>query len=91
MTAAPPTRPRILHAARNIANQPADVVRALRRLGYEAEVWEYGDNPFGYEVDRTIPLDTEARDPTDLLADLPGGDRALRRPPLPLRADVLPQ
>ena len=38
--------------------------RALRRLGYEAEVWEYGDNPFGYEVDRTIPLDTEARDPS---------------------------
>lgn len=62
---APGGRPiRILHAARNIANQPADVVRALRALGHEAEVWEYGDHPFAYEVDRTIPLDQEARDPT---------------------------
>lgn len=66
MTTAPSgERPlRILHAARNIANQPADVVRALRRLGHEAEVWEYDVNPFGYPVDRTIPLDREALDPT---------------------------
>lgn len=55
---------RILHAARNIANQPADVVAALRRLGHEAEVWEYDVNPFGYPVDRTILLDREARDAT---------------------------
>jgi len=54
---------RILHAARNIANQPADVVRALRALGHDAEVWEYGENPFGFPVDRTIPLDAEAKDP----------------------------
>jgi hypothetical protein len=54
---------RILHAARNIANQPADIVRALRALGHEAEVWEYDANPFGFEVDRTIPLDREAQDP----------------------------
>lgn len=54
---------RILHAARNIANQPADVVRALRALGHDAEVWEYGESAFGYAVDRTIPLDPQARDP----------------------------
>lgn len=53
---------RILHAARNIANQPADVVRALRRLGHEAEVWEYGESPFDFPVDRTIPL--QPGDPT---------------------------
>jgi glycosyltransferase involved in cell wall biosynthesis len=47
---------RILHAARNIANQPGDVVRALRRLGHEAELWEYGPNPFGYPTDRRIDL-----------------------------------
>lgn len=55
---------RILHAARNIANQPADVVRALRTLGHDAEVWEFDENPFGYAVDRTIPLDHETRDPS---------------------------
>ena len=47
---------RILHAARNIANQPGYVVRALRRLGHDAEVWEYGTNPFGFPVDRTIDI-----------------------------------
>jgi glycosyltransferase involved in cell wall biosynthesis len=55
---------RILHAARNIADQPGAAVRALRRLGHDAEVWEYGDNPFGFKVDRTIPLDAETKDPT---------------------------
>ncbi len=55
---------RILHAARNIADQPAIVVRALRAMGHEAEVWEYDANPFGFEVDRTISLDRETRDPT---------------------------
>ncbi len=65
MTEATGTPPlRILHAARNIANQPADIVRALRRLGQDAEVWEYDVNPFGYEVDRTIPTDRERQDPT---------------------------
>jgi glycosyltransferase involved in cell wall biosynthesis len=53
---------RILHAARNIANQPGYTVAALRRLGYEAEVWEYGPaNAFEFPVDRRIPLDR--RDP----------------------------
>jgi len=55
---------RILHAARNIANQPAETVRALRSLGHDAEVWEYGENPFGFPVDRTILLDRESKDPT---------------------------
>jgi glycosyltransferase involved in cell wall biosynthesis len=54
---------RILHAARNIADQPGAVVRALRRLGHEAEIWEYDTNPFGFEVDRTIALDHERHDP----------------------------
>ncbi|HZL33457.1 MAG TPA: hypothetical protein VFC81_05670 [Verrucomicrobiae bacterium] len=53
---------RILHAARNIANQAGDVVQALRRLGHEAELWEYGDNPFDYPVDRRIDL--KSGDPT---------------------------
>ena len=53
---------RILHAARNVANQAGDVVVALRRLGHEAELWEYGTNPFGFPSDRTI--DVEPGDPT---------------------------
>jgi len=55
---------RILHASRNVADQAGATVRALRRLGYEAELWEYDENPFGFAADRTIPLDRERRDPT---------------------------
>lgn len=51
---------RILHAPRNIANQPGYMVAALRRMGHEAEVWEYDPSPFGYPADRNISLD--ARD-----------------------------
>jgi hypothetical protein len=58
----PPDPMRILHAARNIANQPGDTVRALRRLGHEAELWEYGPNPFDYPTDRRIDL--KQGDPT---------------------------
>jgi len=47
---------RILHAARNVANQAGDVVHALRRLGHDAELWEYGESPFGWPVDRRIDL-----------------------------------
>ena len=69
---------RILHAARNIANQGGYVVAALRRLGHEAEIWEYGPaSPFDFPVDRRIPLDVrhprifwdpfeEATDPFDV-------------------------
>jgi len=52
---------RILHAPTNTANQPGYIVKALRRLGHEAELWEYGTNPYGFPVDRRISLDS--RDP----------------------------
>ncbi len=52
---------RILHAPRNIANQPGYLVGALRALGHEAEVWEYDPSPFGFPADRTISL--SERDP----------------------------
>lgn len=47
---------RILHAARNPADQAGVVVRALRKLGHEAEVWVYDENPFRYQVDREISI-----------------------------------
>lgn len=47
---------RILHAARNPADQAGIVVRAMRRLGHEAEVWVYDENPFRFEVDREIDI-----------------------------------
>ena len=47
---------RILHAARNPADQAGAVVRALRKLGHEAEVWVYDENPFRYQVDREISI-----------------------------------
>lgn len=50
---------RILHASRNIANQPGYLVRALRRLGHDAELWEYNASPFGFSADRTISLETK--------------------------------
>jgi hypothetical protein len=52
---------RILHAPSNIANQAAYAVAELRRLGHEAEVWEYDGNAFGFPADRTIR--TDASDP----------------------------
>jgi len=52
---------RILHASRNVANQPGYLVEALRRLGHEAELWQYDPSPFGFPADRTIPVG--ARDP----------------------------
>jgi glycosyltransferase involved in cell wall biosynthesis len=54
MTADGPLR--ILHAARNPADQAGVVVRALRKLGHEAEVWVYDENPFRYQVDREISI-----------------------------------
>jgi glycosyltransferase involved in cell wall biosynthesis len=47
---------RVLHAPRNIANQAGYLVTALRRLGHDAELWEYGSNAFGFPVDRTIEV-----------------------------------
>jgi len=52
---------RILHVPLNIANQPGYLARAQRRMGHEAEVWEFGDNAFGFTNDRRI--DIYARDP----------------------------
>ncbi|HET9436068.1 MAG TPA: hypothetical protein VFO50_04365, partial [Candidatus Limnocylindrales bacterium] len=49
-------RLRILHAARNPADQAGVVVRALRKLGHDAEVWVYDENPFRYPVDREISI-----------------------------------
>lgn len=51
---------RILHAPANPANQAGYVVAELRRLGYAAELWEYRGNPFGFDADRTIPVDASA-------------------------------
>jgi glycosyltransferase involved in cell wall biosynthesis len=52
---------RILHLGRNSANQGGYLVRALRELGHEAEMWEIGADPFGYKPDRSI--DTSSGDP----------------------------
>ncbi len=52
---------RILHAPQNIANQASYVVDEFRRMGHQAEVWEYRGNSFGFPADRTIPID--ASDP----------------------------
>jgi glycosyltransferase involved in cell wall biosynthesis len=35
------------------------MVGALRRLGHEAEMWEFGPDNFGYKPDRTIELKTK--------------------------------
>ena len=53
---------RILHAARNPANQAGYAVAALRRLGHEAELWDYEPNVLGYPADRSI--DIRSGDPT---------------------------
>lgn len=50
---------RILHVGRNSANQAGYAVHALRRLGHDAELWEYGPDSFGYAPDRTIELATK--------------------------------
>ncbi len=52
---------RILHAPRNIADQAGIVVREMRAMGHDAEVWEYDSSPFGFQSDRTIS--TLTRDP----------------------------
>lgn len=50
---------RILHAPVNIADQAGTVVRALRRLGHDAEMWEYGAAKWGFPADRTIDVSSE--------------------------------
>ena len=48
---------KILHAPRNIADQAGTIVRTLRGMGHDAEVWEYDESPFAFPADRTILLD----------------------------------
>ncbi len=47
---------RILHAPTNPAGQAGALVAALRRLGHEAELWEYGRHAFGYAADRSVDI-----------------------------------
>ena len=47
---------RILHAPRNISNQPTYMARALRDLGHESEVWIFGESRFAFPCDRTIDV-----------------------------------
>ncbi|HET9682288.1 MAG TPA: hypothetical protein VFP19_09635, partial [Candidatus Limnocylindrales bacterium] len=54
---------RILHAPTNPAGQDGAFVSALRRLGHDAELWEYGRHSFGYPADRTIPITGDPRVP----------------------------
>src|SRR6266487_3550217 len=51
---------KILHLPLNIANQPGYIARAQRRLGHEADVWEFGNSWFQFPVDRII--DQTAKD-----------------------------
>ncbi|HVL33053.1 MAG TPA: hypothetical protein VM600_05665 [Actinomycetota bacterium] len=50
---------RILHAPANFGDQAGVVVRALKRAGYDAELWEYGRSKWGYPADRSIDVATE--------------------------------
>lgn len=52
---------RILHLPSNPADQAGIVVRELRAQGHEAELWHFGEPPFGFEADRVFELDE--RDP----------------------------
>jgi len=54
---------RILHAPTNPAGQASALVAALRRLGHDAQLWQYGAHAFGYPADRTIPITGDPRVP----------------------------
>jgi glycosyltransferase involved in cell wall biosynthesis len=47
---------KILHLPTNVANQGYYLVRALRALGHEADVWQYATSRFGFPADRMIDL-----------------------------------
>lgn len=49
---------KVLHAPRNIANQSWESAQGLRLHGVDAEVWQYGDNRFGFPCDRLVDLDS---------------------------------
>lgn len=48
---------RVLHLPSNPADQAGIVVRTLRDLGHDAELWHFGPSPFGFDVDRVIDID----------------------------------
>jgi len=54
---------RILHAPSNPAGQASALVAALRRLGHDAQLWQYGAHAFGYPADRTILITGDPRVP----------------------------
>lgn len=58
---------RVLQAPLNVANQAWMNAEALRRRGHEAEVWQYGESPFGYPADRVF---TKFGDPAALVENL---------------------
>ena len=58
---------RILHAPRNVANQAWEVAVGLRSIGHDVDVWQYGENPYGFPCDRHVPLDAGPRPIVDAL------------------------
>lgn len=60
---------RILHAPSNPAGQASALVAALRRLGHDAELWQYGEHGFGYPADRTIPITGDPKVPWRTFAE----------------------
>lgn len=48
---------RILHLPSNPADQAGIVVRALRSLGHDAELWRFGTSSFGFPADRIIDVE----------------------------------
>lgn len=53
---------RVLYAPRNISGQASEYAKAVRPLGFHAEVWSYGEPAFGFGADRVF-------DPERLLTD----------------------
>lgn len=53
---------RILHLPSNPSDQAGNVVRQLRRLGHEAELWTFGDTPYGFPSDRVIDTSSKSND-----------------------------
>lgn len=52
---------RILLAPSNVANQSTSLARGLRERGHHAEIWNYGESPNGFEVDRLFNVGAEFR------------------------------
>jgi hypothetical protein len=54
---------RILHAPTNPADQAGILVRAMRELGHDAELWHFGPPPFGFGSDRVIDVERKEAGP----------------------------